>query len=96
MQKSTDKAKKSTDKVMKSTDKTQKGMEKVRKSTDKSNDNNKKIIQYIEERGRITNKEVQDLLNVKDSRALKILKELVEAGVLKKEGKLKGSYYILK
>ena len=71
-------------------------MEKVRKSTDKSNDNNKKIIQYIEERGRITNKEVQDLLNVKDSRALKILKELVEAGVLKKEGKLKGSYYILK
>ena len=96
MQKSTDKAKKSTDKVMKSTDKTQKGMEKVRKSTDKSNDNNKKIIQYIEERGRITNKEVQDLLNVKDSRALKILKELVEAWVLKKEGKLKGSYYILK
>ncbi len=96
MQKSTDKAKKSTDKVMKSTDKTQKGMEKVRKSTDKSNDNNKKIIQYIEERGRITNKEVQDLLNVKDSRALKILKELVEAGVLKKEGKLKGSYYKLK
>lgn len=33
------------------------------------------------------------MLNVKDSRALKTLKELVEAGVLKKEGKLKGSYY---
>ena len=69
---------------------------KVRISTDKSNDNYKKIIQYIEERGAITNKEVQGLLNVKDSRALKILKELVEAEVLKKEGKLKGSHYKLK
>ena len=36
------------------------------------------------------------IVNVKDSRALKILKELVAAGVLKKEGKLKGSYYKLK
>jgi len=96
MKKSTEKVRKSTEKIRKSTDKTQKGMEKVRKSTDKSNDNYKKIIQYIEERGAITNKEVQDLLNVKDSRALKILKELVEAEVLKKEGKLKGSYYKLK
>ncbi len=96
MQKSTEKVRKSTDKIKKSTDKTQKGTEKVRKSTNKSNDNYKKIIQYIEERGAITNKEVQDLLNVKDSRAFKILKELVEAEVLKKEGKLKGSYYKLK
>ncbi len=93
---STDKTKKSTEKIKKSTDKTQKGMEKVQKSTDKSNDNYKKIIQYIEERGAITNKEVQGLLNVKDSRALKILKELVEAEVLKKEGKLKRSHYKLK
>ena len=68
----------------------------IRKSTDKLNDNYKKIVQYIEERGAITNKEVQSLLNVKDSRALKILKELVETGVLKKEGKFKGSYYKLK
>lgn len=68
----------------------------IGKSTDKLNDNQKKIIQHIEERGAITNKEVQNLLNVKDSRALKILKEMVVAGVLKKEGKLKGSYYKLK
>ena len=73
-----------------------KSAEKVWRSTDKLSGNYKKIIQYIEERGAITNKEVQNLLNVKDSRALKILKELVEAGVLKKEGKLKGSYYKLK
>lgn len=65
----------------------------ISKSTDKLNDNYKKIIQYVEERGAITNKEVQSLLNVKDSRALKILKGLVETGVLRKEGKFKGSYY---
>lgn len=47
----------------------------------------------FEERGVITNREIQNLLGVKDSHVLKILKELVETGVLKKEGKLKGSYY---
>ncbi len=73
-----------------------KSTDKVRKSTDNITDNHKKIIQYVEERGAITNKEVRNLLNVKDSRALKILKELVAAGVLHKEGKLKGSYYKLK
>ncbi len=57
---------------------------------------NKKIIRYIEEKGSITNREVQNLLNIKDSRALKILREMVEAGILKKEGKLKGSNYKLK
>ena len=87
---------KSTDKMVESTDKIRINTDKARKSMDKLNDNHKKIIQYIEERGAITNKEVQSLLNVKDSRALKILKELVEAGVLRKEGKLKGSYYKLK
>ena len=84
---------KSTDKVTESTEK----YGKVRiKSTDKLNDNRKKIIQYIAERGTITNREVQNLLNVKDSRALKILKEMVEDGILKKEGKLRGSCYKLK
>ena len=57
------------------------------------NDNQKKIIRYIEDKGAITNREVQNLLNVKDSRALKVLKEMVEAGLLKKEGKMRGSYY---
>lgn len=83
---------KSTDKVRESTGK----YGKVRISTNKLNNSHKKIIMYIEEKGAITNKEVQNLLNVKDSRALKILKELVEAGIIIKEGKLKGSYYKLK
>lgn len=87
---------KSTDKLLGSADKIRKSTDKIRKSTDKLNGNHEKIIQYIEERGAITNREVQNLLKVKDSRALKVLKELVEAGVLRKEGKLKGSYYKLK
>ncbi len=93
---STDKRQESTDRLQESTDKRQKSTDKLRKSTDKLNDSHKKIIQYIADRGAITNKEVQNLLDVKDSRALKILKELVAAGVLKKEGKLKGSCYKLK
>ena len=63
---------------------------------DKLNDSHKKIIQYIEEKGLITNKEVRNLLNVKDSRALKILRDIVEAGILEKEGELRGSRYKLK
>lgn len=35
-------------------------------------------------------------MGIKDSKALKILKEMVETGILEKQGKLKGSYYILK
>ncbi len=94
--KSADKEMESTDKVRKSADKEMESTDKVRKSTDKLNDSHKKIVKYIEEKGTITNKEVQELLNVKDSRALKILKELVETGFVIKEGKLKGSYYKLK
>ena len=94
--KSTDKTVESTEKVRISTDKATGSTEKVRISTDKLSASHKKIIRYIEERGVITNKEVQNLLNVKDSRALKVLREMVDAGILKKEGKLRGSYYKLK
>ena len=100
VRKSTDKVMESMDKIWKSTDRAWKSTEKYEKvrikSTDKSIDNRKKIIQYIEERGAITNREVQNLLNVKDSRALKILREMVEAGILRKEGELRGSCYKLK
>lgn len=60
------------------------------------NSSQKKIVDYILKNGKITNKEVQQLLEVKDSRALKVLKELVEMDIILKQGKLKGSYYMLK
>ena len=69
---------------------------KVRINADKLNASQKTIVAFLEKQGRITNKDVQGLLGVKDSRALKILKEMAEIGVLEKQGKLKGSYYILK
>lgn len=72
------------------------GTDKVRISMDKLNLSQKNIVEYMLENGKITNKEVQQLLGVKDSRALKVLKELVEMGVIVKQGKLKGSYYVLK
>lgn len=59
-------------------------------------DERKKIIlAYVSEYGRISNKEVQELLTVKESRSLKVLKELVKMGILEKVGKFKGSYYVL-
>lgn len=83
-------------KVGKSTDKINESVEKVRINVDILNEGQKRIVQYADDRGRVTNKEVQELLKVKESRALKILRELVEMEVLKKEGKSKGTYYILK
>lgn len=70
--------------------------QKVRINTDRLNLSQKKIVEFILENGKITNKEVQQLLGVKDSRALKILKELVEMEIIMKQGKLKGSYYTIK
>ena len=72
-----------------------KSTENVRKSTDNLSDAQNKILNFVEKTGRITNKDVQTLLQVKDSRALKVLKSLVVAGLLVKKGKLRGSYYIL-
>ncbi len=83
------KADASTDKVRISTDK-------VRINRENLNIYQKKIFDFIQKNGQITNKQVQELLGVKDSRALKILKELVSMGVILKQGKLKGSYYIFR
>ena len=47
----------------------------------------KKIIEYVEKNGMITNKEAQKLLDIKESTNLELLK---------KEGKSKGTYYVLR
>ena len=65
------------------------------KVSEKLNASQKKIIEYVENNGMITNKEAQKLLDIKESRALKILRELTNLEVLKKEGKSKGTYYVL-
>ena len=78
------------------TDKNVKSTDKVWINTDKLNFSQKKIVDFILENGRITNRDVQQLLKVKDSRALKVLKEMIVMGVIEKHGQLKGSYYTLK
>ena len=51
------------------------------------------IMDYLVKHDRITNKEACTLLEVKDSRAYKILKAMYESGLLKKEGSYRDSYY---
>ncbi len=63
---------------------------------DKLNLSQKKIVEYLLDNKRITNKEIQHLLCVKDSRALKIVKEMIGESILIKYGKNRGSYYTLK
>lgn len=57
------------------------------------NESQKRILQYVIEHAKITNRETCDLLNIKDSRAYKILKEMNENGILRKEGSYRDSYY---
>lgn len=73
---------------------------KVRVSTDEVrvneyilNKSQEIILNYVIENHRITNKDVCGLLDVKDSRAYKILKEMNRRGILKKEGNYRNSCY---
>ena len=84
-----------TGKVDKSTEKVRINTEKVRINLNDLSDAQKEIVAFLLENHKITNKQVQKILGVKDSRALKILKQLVEMQVIVKQGKLKGSYYVL-
>ena len=83
------------EKNSKSTDKVRINTDKVRIKMDELNPNQIKIIEFLLDEKKITNKDVQQLLGVKESRALKIIREMVNIGVITKRGKLKGSYYIL-
>lgn len=83
------------EKNSKSTDKVRINTDKVRIKKDELNPNQIKIIEFLLDEKKITNKDVQQLLGVKESRALKIIREMVNIGVITKRGKLKGSYYIL-
>lgn len=85
----------SSRKNSKSTDKVRINTDKVRIKIDELNPNQIKIIEFLLDEKKITNKDVQQLLGVKESRALKIIREMVNIGVITKRGKLKGSYYIL-
>lgn len=66
---------------------------KVRVNDMELNEPQKRILRYVTEHTKITNRETCDLLNIKDSRAYKILKEMHDKGILSKEGSYRDSYY---
>ena len=53
------------------------------------------IIDHFKKHARITSIEVKEMFHVQDSRARKILSEMAQKGILKKQGKTKSTYYIL-
>ena len=53
------------------------------------------IYNFIEKNGQIVTAEVEELLGVKQRRARKILKEMVEGGLLRKKGAAKNTHYML-
>ena len=54
------------------------------------------ILQYIETNGSISNKEARELLSLADSTVKRILKAMVEKGLLLVEGERKARKYFLK
>ena len=65
----------------------------VRVNESALSESQKHIISYLLKNDRITNKEVCELLDVKDSRAYKILKKMNQDGIIKKEGTYRDSFY---
>lgn len=54
-----------------------------------------KILAYVEEHGRITNRELQQLANLSHATAHNELLILIQSGLLNQKGKVRGTYYVL-
>ena len=54
------------------------------------------IYQFVTENGQITSRQVETLLEVKQRRARTILGEMVDIGVLERQGSYKSTVYVLK
>lgn len=54
------------------------------------------IIQFVKEKGRITSRQAEELLEVKQRRARSILGEMVNMGILERQGSYKNTVYLLK
>jgi ATP-dependent DNA helicase RecG len=60
------------------------------------NDRQLKAVIFVKEKGKITNKEYQEINETSDRTASRDLENLTELKVLVKEGEKKGTYYKLK
>lgn len=54
-----------------------------------------KAVLYVKEKGRITNKEYQEINNTTDRTALRDLETLIQLNIIKRIGEKKGAYYEL-
>jgi ATP-dependent DNA helicase RecG len=54
-----------------------------------------KAVLYVKEKGRITNKEYQEINNTTDRTALRDLETLIQLSIIKRIGEKKGAYYEL-
>lgn len=53
-----------------------------------------KILELLNQQGRITNDEAEKMLGVSDSTAQRYLQELVEENKIEEKGKTRGTFYI--
>ena len=91
----------SADKVPINADKTSESADKVPINADKTSKDGlsmqqKSVLEYVWENGKITSHQAELLLQVKQRRARVILGEMVDAGLLEKQGAYKTTVYILK
>jgi ATP-dependent DNA helicase RecG len=54
------------------------------------------FVVLLKEKKKLVSSDIEKLLDIKERRAREILSNMVKKGILKKIGKTKGSYYILK
>lgn len=59
------------------------------------NERQVKAVLYLKEKGRITNKDYQEINNTTDRTALRDLETLIELNIIKRIGEKKGAYYEL-
>ena len=90
-----DKVQKSADKIRDSADKVQDSADKTQESADKLLAQYKLILDYTEKNGKITSRQVEELLNVKQRRAREVLSKMVDKGTLIKQGAYKSTVYML-
>ena len=62
----------------------------------KLNENEIKILEYIEKNGSIKNKEVQELLDLSSQGSYSYIQKLLEKGLIKSQGKGRSTVYVLK
>ena len=89
------------DKKAESADKVPINADKVPISADKMSEDGlplqqRSILHYVRENGKITSHQAELLLQVKQRRARAILGEMVDVGVLKRQGAYKATVYTIK